>query len=125
MISRETADKVTRQILFNATLHQSVGCVVPQELGVPVSGKLMVRAGTPLVVDLDDRTTGAALATGAAAMNAVLVHDVDVTVGDGNSTACVFGFVNLARVDSAVLPLITTARGNPDATALITFLTEA
>lgn len=124
MIMRETADKVTRQILFNPVLHQSVGCIVPQTLGVSVDGRMVVRAGTPLMVDLDDRTTSAELA-GANAMNAILVHDVDVTHGDGNGTACIFGFINLARVDVAVLPLITTARGNADATKLITFLTEA
>jgi hypothetical protein len=85
---------------------------------------MVVRAGTPLVVDLDDRTTNATLATGAVDMNAILVHDVEVTHGDGNGTACIFGFVNLARVDDAVLPLITTARGNTDASKLITFLTH-
>ena len=125
MIIKESTTKVTTQILFNATLHQSVGCIIPQAIGVSVDGRMLVRAGTPLKVDLNDRTAEALKAGATTAMNAILVHDVDVTHGDGNGTACIFGFINLARVDTAVLPLITTAKGNAEATKLITFLTEA
>ena len=124
MIIKESTTKVTTQILFNATLHQSVGCIIPQAIGVSVDGRMLVRAGTPLMVDLSDRTTNAVPGNATNPMNAVLVHDVDVTHGDGNGTACIFGFINLARVDTAVLPLITTAKGNADASTLITFLTQ-
>jgi len=123
MIITNKADIVTRQILFNPVLQQSVGCIIPQAIGVMVGGVRTARAGTPLMVSLDDRTTNAALATGDVALNAVLVHDVDVTHGSGNGTACIFGFINLARVDEAVLPLIATAQGNEDASPLIKFLT--
>jgi hypothetical protein len=124
MIIKSTTQAITRQILFNPVLHQSVGCVIPQTVGVTADGRLVALAGTPLKIDLDDRTAGAEKADATVAMNAVLVHDVDVTHGDGNGTACIFGFINKARVDVAVVPAIETATTNADATKLITFLTQ-
>ena len=125
MIIRETSDKVTTQILFNPILHQSVGCIVPTSLGIDVDGRKVVRAGMPLMINLNNRLSNALAGSGANPMNAVLAHDLDVTDGAGNGTAIIFGFINLARVHEDLLPIITTARGNADATKLITFLTEA
>ena len=61
-------------------------------------------------------------ADGTKAMNAVLLHDVDVTAGNANGTALIFGFVNMNRVDSDVAQAITTALGAADASKLITFM---
>lgn len=112
----------TRQILANVLLQSSVGCIVPDTLGVAVGTKKIAKAGTPIRVDLTNLQTPAQKADGATAMNAVLLHDVDVTAGDANGTALIFGFVNVNRVDTDVAALITTAAGNADASKLLTFM---
>ena len=55
-------------------------------------------------------------------MNAVLLHDVDVTNGNANGTALIFGFVNVNRVESDVATAITTAIGATGASKQITFI---
>lgn len=111
------------QILANVQMQSSVGCVVPQSMGATVGAKKIVKAGTPININLDSLTTaGSAVASGKP-MNAVLLHDVDVTAGNANGTALIFGFVNLNRVESDVKTKITSARAITGATTLITFMT--
>jgi len=110
------------QILANVEMQASVGCRVLATLGVTVDGRKIVKKGTPIKVDLENRATAAVLATATVAMNAVLLHDVDVTNGDGNGTALLFGFVNLNRLETDVISLLTTARGNTGASPLLVFL---
>lgn len=114
----------TKQILANVELQSSVGCIVPQALGVVVGTKKIAKAGTPIKVDLMNRNTAVAKADGTTPMNAVLLHDVDVTAGNANGTALVFGFVNVNRVDSDVASAITTALGATGASKLITFMKD-
>lgn len=114
----------TKQILANVELQSSVGCIVPQALGVVVGAKKIAKAGTPIKVDLMNRNTVVAKADGTTPMNAVLLHDVDVTAGNANGTALVFGFVNVNRVDSDVASAITTALGATGASKLITFMKD-
>lgn len=52
------------QILANVELQASVGCVVPQSLGVNVGAKKIVKAGTPIVIDFSNRQADAAAAVG-------------------------------------------------------------
>lgn len=110
------------QILANVDLQSSVGCVVPQALGVAVGNKKIAKAGTPIKVDLNDLTAAATKADGTTAFNAVLLHDVDVTTANANGTALIFGFVNLNRLESDVQTAVTTALGATGHTALITFM---
>lgn len=112
----------TKQILANVELQSSVGCVVPQLLGVEVGTKKIAKAGTPIKVNLMNRGVAVEKADGTTAMNAVLLHDVDVTSGNANGTALVFGFVNVNRVDSDVAQAITTALSAAGASKLITFM---
>ena len=112
----------TKHILANVELQSSVGCVVPQLLGVEVGTKKIAKAGTPIKVNLMNRGVAVEKADGTKAMNAVLLHDVDVTAGNANGTALVFGFVNVNRVDSDVAQAITTALSAADASKLITFM---
>lgn len=111
------------QILANVELQASVGCVVKSTDGVAVGSKKIVKAGTPIKVDLSNLTTPATKADGTTALNAVVLHDVDVTSGNANATALIFGFVNLNRVESDVKGLITTAVAADGASPLITFVT--
>lgn len=110
-----------RQILFDVDKQTSVGCIVPQSLGVEVGTSKIVKAGTPIKIDLTNLQTDAVKADGSTAMNAVLLHDVDVTAGKANGTALIFGFVNVNRCDSDVQSLITTAAGATGVSPLITF----
>ena len=125
-VTKESYNNI-EQILFNVELQASVGVLVDQDAGTEdgVTGKKIVKAGTPLTGSLDARTTAftaASAGSSSAASNAVgvLLHDVDVTVGDEIGTLLIFGFVNTDRLDSATkgkltqyvkeaLPLITFA----------------
>lgn len=113
-----------RQILANVELQYSIGCVVPQSMGVTVGTKKIVKAGTPVKTNLDNTTTAVTAADGTTvAMNAVILHDVDVTNGNANGTALIFGFVNMNRLESDVKTLVTTALTNASASKQITFVT--
>ena len=118
----KTTLTATKQILANVELQSSVGCIVPQSMGVTVGTSKIVKAGTPIKIDLMNLQAAAQAATGSVAMNAVLLHDVDVTTGNANGTALTFGFVNVNRVDTDVAALITTAVGASGRSQLITFM---
>lgn len=111
-----------KQILANVELQSSVGCIVPQSLGATVGTKKIAKAGTPIQVNLQNLQTPAVKADGTTAFNAVLLHDVDVTTGNANGTALIFGFVNLNRVEADVAAAVTTALGATNRSTLITFM---
>ena len=136
MLNRDGVRKYSynspKQILANVEFQESVGCIVPQSLGVEVTGNGLARkiakAGTPINIDLSDINT-AVKAPAAASdpdpaipMNAVLLHDVDVTDGAANGTACIFGFINLNRVESDVKTAIASASAIAGASPLLTFM---
>lgn len=112
----------TRQILANVNLQSSVGCIVPTSVGVAVGNKTIAKAGTPIKIDLMNLNTAAAKADKTTAFNAVLLHDVDVTDGNANGTALIFGFVNVNRVESDVATAITTALTATGYSDKITFM---
>lgn len=112
----------TKQILANVEFQSSVGCIVPQTLGVAVGTKKIAKAGTPIKIDLMNLQAPAVKADGTVALNAVLLHDVDVTDGAANGTALIFGFVNVNRVEADVAAAITTAIGADGASTKITFM---
>ena len=102
------------QILADVSLQMSVGCIVAASLQATANdgGRKIVKAGTPIKIDLSNLqtpaaapTTNPAAASGATTsdMNAVLLHDVDVTNGNANGTALLFGFVNLNRIDTTTV----------------------
>lgn len=109
MLNRDGITKSTygapTQILANVELQSSVGCIVSSALGVTVGTRKIVKAGTPIKVDTMNLQT-VAVAEGA---NAVLLHDVDVTNGNANGTALIFGFVNVNRVEADVATKLTAA----------------
>ena len=126
-ITKTTATAPT-QILADVDNQFAVGCVVPATMQSTANdgSRKIVKAGTPLKIDLSNLQTAAAApttnpaaasGTTASDMNAVLLHDVDVTAGNANGTALVFGFVNLNRVDAT-----TAAKLKAGTFGLITFL---
>lgn len=126
MLNRDGIHKTTygasRQILANVELQSSVGCIVPQSLGVTVGTRKIAKAGTPIKVNLLDLNSPAVKADGTTALNAVLLHDVDVTSGNANGTALIFGFVNVNRVEADVATAITAAAAATGRSTLITFI---
>lgn len=126
MLNYDGIEKTTltapKQILANVQLQESVGCIVPQTLGVAVGSKKIAKAGTPINIDFTNLQTAAKAAATASPMNAVLLHDVDVTSGSKNGTALIFGFVNLNRVDSDVASAIATAKGYGTPSPMLTFI---
>lgn len=123
MLNKSGITKTTltapKQILANVELQASFGCVVDETVGVAVGNKKIAKAGTPIKIDLTNLATPATKGS-SNDNNAVLLHDVDVTSGDANGTALVFGFVNLNRLDSDVVSAIGT--GATMANKLITFV---
>lgn len=127
MFNRSGISKVSGagpvQILANVELQESVGCIVSQAI-VPdadAEGKKIAKAGTPIRIDYMNLQTPAVAASSSSKMNAVLLHDVDVTSGNANGTALIFGFVNVNRVDSTTAGKITTAltQGNESGVTFI------
>lgn len=118
----KTSLAATKQILANVDWQNSVGCIVPQSLGVAVGSKKIAKAGTPIKIDLMNLQTAAQAANGTVALNAVLLHDVDVTEGNANGTALYAGVVNVNRVDSDVATAITTAVAATGVSPLVVFI---
>lgn len=106
------------QILANVELQCSVGCIVSQTAGVAVNGKKIAKAGTPIKIDLMNRQTPATAGT---EMNAVLLHDVDVTSGNANGTALIFGFVNVSKVEADVAAKIAAVTKNDSKVTFLKF----
>lgn len=129
MFNRDTVRKSTYgapvQILANVEFQYSVGCIVPQSIGVNVTAngvtRKIAKAGTPININLDNINTAVTAATTSGAKvtaNAVLLHNVDVTDGAANGTALIWGFVNKNRVESDVLTKINAVTDS----GMVTFL---
>lgn len=127
---RKQAYAAPVQILADVNNQSSVGCIVPQTLGVTVGNKKIAKAGTPINIDFMNLQTPAkkpvAASEGvtAVSMNAVLLHNVDVTDGNANGTALIFGFVNVNRVESDVASAITSALSISGSSPMVVFLKQ-
>lgn len=105
-----------KQILADPSLQFSVGCLVPADIG-------NTKAGTPIHVDLNNINVACKKVDNTATFaNAVLLHDVDVSNGQTNGTALIFGFVDLNKVDATTQTLLKTALSTDGATKLITLV---
>lgn len=105
-----------KQILADPSLQFSVGCLVPADIG-------NTKAGTPIHVDLSNINVACKKVDNTATFaNAVLLHDVDVSNGQTNGTALIFGFVDLNKVDATTQTLLKTALSTDGATKLITLV---
>lgn len=111
------ADYATpKQILADPNLQFSVGCLVPADIGD-------AKAGTPICIDLSNINVACKKVDNKATFaNAVLLHDVDVSNGQTNGTALIFGFVDLNKIDTATQTLLKTALSNHGSTKLITLV---
>lgn len=100
-VKKETIGAGT-QILADVNLQHSVGIVIKKGEGTDVNGRKIVKAGTPMKGDLQDRTTEFTVAKPGDTVVGVLLHDVDTTGGKANGTLLDFGFVDVAKVDKTV-----------------------
>lgn len=115
MIIKESYSNVN-QILADPNLQFSVGCIIPQNLGNN-------KAGTPINIDLTNLTQPAKKPDGSTIQaNAVLLHDVDLSHGQTNGTALLFGFVNLSRIDSTTEALIESNYTSTDMVGGVKFI---
>lgn len=123
---RKTSYGKPIQILANVEHQMSVGCIVPKTMASTVDGKSIVPAGTALNINLMDLQARAKVPTTGSPMNAVLLHDVDMTnVAEGgamNGTALIWGFVNVNRLRAAEQSSIVTAAAIDGGTDKITLL---
>lgn len=123
---RKTSYGKPIQILANVEHQMSVGCIVPKTMASTVDGKSIVPAGTALNINLMDLQVRAKTPTTGSPMNAVLLHDVDMTnVAEGgamNGTALIWGFVNVNRLRAAEQSSIVTAAAIEGGTDKITLL---
>lgn len=123
---RKTSYGKPIQILANVEHQVSVGCIVPKTMASVVDGKKIVPAGTALNINLMDLQAKAKAPEVGHPMNAVLLHDVDMTnVAEGgamNGTALIFGFVNVNRLRTAEQSSIVTAAAIEGGTDKITLL---
>lgn len=103
--------KNDKQILIAPELAFSIGCIVNGE-GVQANaeGKKIIKAGTPVGATasvLTNRQT--VLSKGTENAQGVVLHDVDVTLGEANATLVIDGYVDLKKLDTDVVALVTEA----------------
>ena len=100
-----------KQILIAPELAFTIGCLVGNSgVDADSNGRKIIKAGTPVggsTSVLTNRQT--VLTKGAENAQGVVLHDVDVTDGDGRATLVVSGYVDLYKVDSDVASIITSA----------------
>ena len=102
----------TTQILADVEMQFSVGCIVTNALAVIVGTRKIVKAGTPVKIDFTNLAVVPAVDGGTNGYNAIILHDVDVTNGNQNATALIFGFVNLNRIDTVTSGKLTSQTNN-------------
>lgn len=69
----------------------------------------ILKAGTPLSGNLENRATAFTNVGENAPAVGILLHDVDITDVDANASLLIWGFVNLNRLSAATAALITNA----------------
>lgn len=100
-----------KQILIAPELAFSIGCLVGNTgVEADANGKKIIKAGTPVggsTSVLTNRQT--VLTKGAENAQGVVLHDVDVTDGDGRATLVIAGYVDLYKLDADVVTIVNEA----------------
>ena len=108
-----------KQILIAPELAFTIGCLVGNTgVDADANGRKIIKAGTPVggtTSILTNRQT--VLTKGASNAQGVVLHDVDVTDGDGRATLVLAGYVDLYKLDNDVVSIVS------DATATLTKIT--
>lgn len=91
---------------FNST---ALSCMVSDTGVSEEGGRKLIKAGTPVAGDLQNRQTPFTVAADGTGAVGVILHDVDVTKGTANSQVVIFGFIDVSKLDEAVVPMVTAA----------------
>lgn len=104
----------TRKTILVDELNSTAFSIVVSNTGVEpgADGRKIIKAGTPVTGSLTERNTAFTVAKDSGGNNnavGVILHDVDVTEGEANSQVVVFGFIDISKLESDVVALITEA----------------
>lgn len=91
---------------FNST---ALSCMVSDTGVSEEGGRKLIKAGTPVAGDLQNRQTPFTVVADGTGAVGVILHDVDVTKGTANSQVVIFGFIDVSKLDDAVVPMVTAA----------------
>lgn len=115
MLNKTGITKVTGaapvQILFNVQNQMSVSIKVNKSATgyVTENGRKILKAGTPLAGNLENRATAFTNIGNDAPAVGILLHDVDITEDNANASLLIWGFVNLNRLSTAASTALTSA----------------
>ena len=106
---KKTSATTRKTILIAPELAFSLSCKVTNA-GVEANedGKKIVKAGTPLVGNIEERDTAFSVAGSGDTPCGILLHDVDVTAGTANAQFVIFGFVDATKLEDSVTAVLTT-----------------
>ena len=104
----------TRKTILVDEMNSTALSIVVGNTGVNAGadGKKIIKAGTPVTGSLTERNTAFTVAKDSGGNNnavGVILHDVDVTNGEANSQVVIFGFIDISKLDSDVVALLTEA----------------
>ena len=97
------AGTTRKTILIAPELAFSLSCMV-ENTGVTAGedGRKVVKAGTPVSGNLQERGTAFKVAGAGDTPVGIILHDVDVTKGTANSQVVIFGFVDISKLEASV-----------------------
>ena len=97
------AGTTRKTILIAPELAFSLSCMV-ENTGVSAGedGRKVVKAGTPVSGNLQERDTAFKVAGEGDTPVGIILHDVDVTKGTANSQVVIFGFVDISKLEEDV-----------------------
>ena len=97
------AGTTRKTILIAPELAFSLSCKV-ENTGVSAGedGRKVVKAGTPVSGNLQERDTAFKVASAGDTPVGIILHDVDVTKGTANSQVVIFGFVDISKLEESV-----------------------
>lgn len=97
------AGTTRKTILIAPELAFSLSCMV-ENTGVSAGedGRKVVKAGTPVSGNLQERDTAFKVAGEGDTPVGIILHDVDVTKGTANSQVVIFGFVDISKLEESV-----------------------
>lgn len=103
------AGTTRKTILIAPELAFSLSCMV-ENTGVTAGedGRKVVKAGTPVSGNLQERDTAFKVAGEEDTPVGIILHDVDVTKGTANSQVVIFGFVDISKLDSDVAAIVAS-----------------
>lgn len=114
------AGSTRKTILVDEMNSTALSCVVINT-GVSANneGKKIIKAGTPVAGNLQERNTPFTVAADGTGAVGVILHDVDVTAGEANSQVVIFGFIDISKLESDV---VTMAKAAADKLKMIQFV---